>query len=314
MALGASGAETVRLDGQSVAVFNLAGSIRIEPGAAVASADVELHGPDAQKLTIDTLTTTVRGERATALVIRYPDDDVVYSGVRWRGHTHVKVASDGTFHRERGKRIRLRSSGAGTQAYADVVLRLPDGYSASAYLAAGDMEVADVYADLYLDTHHGAIVVERVRGNVIADTGSGNVRMDNVEGERINADTGSGNVLLATVSAQRLDADTGSGDVTLRDVRAQQLLADTGSGDIRLEYAGGDGRVSLDTGSGDVHVRLPASVGVELDVDTGSGRIASGLQGMDVLERDADKFIARRGAGELRLSVDTGSGDVRLEE
>lgn len=308
-------AETVRLEGQSFAVFNLAGSVRIETGAGPSAvAEVTLAGPDADLLSLDTLVTEVRGERATALVVRYPDDDVVYREVGWRGRSDVKVASDGTFHRGRGKRIRLRSSGNGTEAHANIVLRVPPDQQVSAYLAMGEIRVADAAGDFYLDTHHGAIIVDRVLGDITADTGSGDVRLEGVNAGRVNVDTGSGDVLLENVSAERLRADTGSGEVVMRGLRAEQVIADTGSGDVEMEFAGIGGRVSLDTGSGDVRVVIPANVGVELDVDTGSGRIASALNDLEVLDQDDDKFIARRGGRELRLSVDTGSGDVSLTE
>ncbi len=313
--VGAS-AESFTLDGRSVAVFNLAGSVRIEAGGGSSVAvDVQLNGPDADRLSVDTLTTEVRGKRTTVLVVRYPDDDVVYDADNWRGRTEVKVAQDGTFHRSRGgRRIRVRSSGSGTRAYADIVMRVPADHAVSAWLAVGEMRAADVVGDLYLDTHQGTIEADRIAGNLVADSGSGDVRLDAVDGQEIDADTGSGNISFVNVYAQRVRADTGSGRVIMRGVRADTLIADTGSGDVDVEYAGSDGRLSLDTGSGNVRVVLPAGVGVNLDVDTGSGSIASRLEGLEVLDRDDDKLVARRGGGELRLRVDTGSGNVKLAE
>lgn len=327
-------AESVTLEGDAIAVFNLAGSIRAEAGGTDAvEAAVEFGGADAARLALELVTTEVRGRRVQALVVRYPDGDVVFDeGSGW-GRTEVRVAGDGTFHQSRGRRVTISTRGRGTEAHADIVLRLPPGRSLSAYQAVGTIDVADVIADLYLDTHSGRIDVRRVDGEVVADTGSGGVTMEAIRGAGVVADTGSGGVELVDIDAKEVTADTGSGGVRMENVRAERVVADTGSGSVRmlgidasalridtgsggvvLGYVGAGGRGRIDTGSGSVQVTLPAGLGLDLEVDTGSGGINATLAGLTVRERDSDELLAERGDRALRLVIDTGSGGVRVSE
>ncbi len=69
--------------------------------------------------------------------------------------------------------------------------------------------------------------------------------------------------------------------------------------------------IGVDTGSGDVSLTLPASWAASVELDTSSGEIHSDFQ-MMVEEMDEDYFRGRVGDGGGELSVDTGSGDIRL--
>lgn len=324
------------LRGDAIAVFNLAGAIRAEAGGGdVIQASVTLEGPDAAELDVDVIEANVRGRRMQTLVVRYPGRDVVYAGADdgGRGRTEVRVAGDGTFHRSTGRRVRVRRSGAGTEAHASILLRVPPGRLVNLYQAVGSIEVADVTSDLYLDTYRGTIDARRVNGDVIADTGAGRVRLEGVRGSTVEADTGSGAVTLIDVDAQDVRADTGSGSVSMRRVTAQRVVADTGSGGVamrgvsadtvradtgsggvELEYTGEGGDARVDTGSGAVRVTLPRGLGLALKVDTGSGGITTRLDDITVRRSEDDELVATRGDGALRLVIDTGSGSVSVSE
>ncbi len=168
---------------------------------------------------------------------------------------------------------------------------------------------------LTLATGAGGITVTGRAGDTNARSGSGDVRLDAVDGAAELA-TGSGNLVAGTVSGPAR-AKTGSGDLTLAalggptEVKAgsgtvrlgavrTDLTARTGSGDITVDDAAA-GRLRLSTGSGDLRVGVHAGVTAELDLTSGSGRVRS--------ELDLRGQAPERPAG-LVVYGRTGSGDV----
>lgn len=320
--------DSYALSGDRVAVYNLAGRVEVVSGDANdVRVDVVRGGADAREIEVGVR--RVNGRQA--LVLRYPDDDVVYPvrGGRW--NTTVRVRDDGTFFGDRrgGERVRVRGAGSGLEAWADLRITVPASRDLAVFLAVGDAEVRDVEGDLLLDmgsgnaavrgvrgmvevdTGSGDVHVAEVEGEVLVDTGSGSVRLDDVQGPAVTVDTGSGDVEGRGVVSPSVVFDTGSGDVTVDGLDVRDLRVDTGSGDIRLGLSGPPEQVSVDTGSGRVEMELPRGVDALLTVDTGSGRIEADVP-MDVIERERDELRARIGEGRGRIVIDTGSGNVVL--
>jgi len=323
------------LAGDHVAIYNLAGVMRLERGTG-GDVVVELTrgGPDAAKLEI--ATGPVRGRQALRVI--YPDDEVVYRGLGRGANTTLHVRDDGTFndrdqgrHRsDEGRRVRIASSGSGLEAHADVRIAIPAGKRVEVYLAVGqafasnvdgdlrvDVAAANVTADhvkgsLLVDTGSGDVRLSDAQGDVSLDTGSGNVTVSGVSGPELKLDTGSGDVIAERVATDVLMIDTGSGDVTASSVRAGDVKIDTGSGNVRLDLLADLQALDVDTGSGDVTINVPPDLGAELEIETGSGDID--LQNVTVrttrLERD--HLTGAIGDGKGRIRIETGSGGVHL--
>lgn len=149
-----------------------------------------------------------------------------------------------------------------------------------------------------IGTGSGDVWVESVRGDATADTGSGNVMFNGVDGGRIEGSTGSGNVTFKRSTANTVVADTGSGNVVALGTTFDHVDADTGSGNVSLDLSNRPVRIDVDTGSGDVGLVIPAGP-YSVDVDTGSGDVS-----LDDIDDVSDS--------DSRISVDTGSGDVTL--
>ena len=66
-----------------------------------------------------------------------------------------------------------------------------------------------------------------------------------------------------------------------------------------------------DTGSGGVTVRVPRSLGAEVEIDTGSGGINVDVP-FDYRRKDRSYVRGTIGDGEGRIYIDTGSGSVRI--
>ncbi|MDT8340512.1 MAG: DUF4097 family beta strand repeat-containing protein [Longimicrobiales bacterium] len=322
----ALGQEQYRLDGERVAIHNLAGRVEVVPGAG---GEVTVHvargGADAERLTVEV--GEVRG--VATLRVMYPADRVVYDrpgGGRFQ--STFRVCEDGTLC-DGGRRVAVRSSGSGLAAHADLRVEVPAGVAIAVYGGVGEAVARDLRGDLTLDLGSGSIRAEGIRGDVSMDTGSGGVRasgirgslsvdtgsgsveMEDVEGAVVGVDTGSGRVAGRQVRAERFEVDTGSGRVEFTDLSAPDVLVDTGSGGVELELVGEVRSLDVDTGSGSVTVRLPRDVDAEIEVDTGAGRIEVDLP-VNVRRMRRDYFRGRAGAGGGSIRIDTGSGSVRL--
>lgn len=321
--------------GQRVAVFNLAGDVRVERGSG---RDVEVEitrrGPDASRLRIET--GDVRGVPSVRVV--YPDDDIVYrggrNGSRWGGRTETRVRDDGTWGGDRGwsggRRVRVRTSGDGLEAWADIVVRVPDGREVEAYLLVGELAAREVQADLRLDVGAARVTAEGTRGALLIDAGSGGVELRRVSGPRITVDNGSGGIDVQDVRAESCAFDSGSGGVTATTVACDRFAVDIGSGGVRvsegsfreLDVDAGSGGVRLElqrtpestrieTGSGGVTLTLPATLAATLDIETGSGRITTDFP-VRTNRMERHHLQGTVGDGTARLRVDTGSGSVQL--
>jgi lia operon protein LiaG len=322
-------AERYSLSGNAVAIYNLAGSVRIEAGTgANVVVDVSRGGRDAGRLNVERR--EIDGN--AGLVVRYPAGDVVYSGSgRFRGNSTVSVRDDGTFfgRGSSGRRVNVRSSGNGTDAHADLRILVPEGRTVLLRLGVGDVEAANVNGALDIDVGSAAVTTARTRGNlridtgsgrvrvsdaegdVLVDTGSGSVDITNIRGSRVHVDTGSGSVTGSAITTDELHVDTGSGSIRLAEVAARDLLLDTGSGSVDLDLTTNIDRVRIDTGSGSVRLAVPAGFGAALDVSTGSGGITTDLD-VNATRRTRSRLVGTIGSGGGSVEIDTGSGGVRI--
>lgn len=329
------------LKGDSVAVYNLVGELRIEPGSGSdVAVEVRRGGADAAKLDIQA--GPLRG-RETLRVI-YPDDVIVMPewGRGW--NTTLRVRDDGTFgdDGERGRRrgwsregreVRITGrSRNGLEAYADLRVTVPAGKAISVNLGVGKAFVSNVDGTIRVSVASADVAADRTRGTLYIETGSGNIDLRTASGD-VHLETGSGDITVASVQGTALELETGSGNVTVTDGKATALSVETGSGEIdvtsssgdELSFETGSGNVdialvgvfrslSIETGSGDVTLRVPPTLGAEVDLETGSGDIDLGGLTLQVRRIEHDHITGTLGDGKGRLSVETGSGNVRLEK
>lgn len=321
--------EEVRLRGAEVAVYNLAGEVEVVAGGG---SDVVVQvmrgGGDAQRLEVE----TIQANGREALVIRYPDDRVVYPEMGRGSRTQVQVRSDGTFGDrggDRGEEVEIVGSGQGLEAWADLRVSVPAGKDLAIYLAVGQAGASGIEADLlidtgsgairaagitgevHLDTGSGSVTVQEIRGNLLVDTGSGSVEATDIRGGEVEIDTGSGQVEADGITADRVEVDTGSGKITISRVSAPEVRLDTGSGGVAVELLEDIDDLVIDSGSGSVVIRMPQGLGAEVELETGSGGIdIEGPLEIRQVRRNHVRGVLGDGRGTIR--VDTGSGGIRL--
>lgn len=336
-AAGRAQDQTVRLEGSSVAIYNLAGRVSVTRGSGTAVAvTVRRQGVDASRLEVQSGPIDVRrsgwGETESLRII-YPSDRIHYE--EFRGSTELRVREDGTFWggtgwRGGGEQVKIGSRVDGLDAHADLDIAVPEGKRVYVALAAGMIEARNVNGDLFLDTGSGSINTAGTRGELNLDTGSGDVTVDgadgevyidtgsgdvtarNVRGPDLSIDTGSGNVRVDGAESPEISLDTGSGDVTLLGARTGEVGVDTGSGDVTIETVAGSASISVDTGSGDVDVAIPGDYAGSVRLETSSGELHTDIP-ITLLRREDDEIEGRIGnGGSARLEVETGSGDITI--
>jgi len=329
LAAPVSAQEVHRVAGTDVAIYNIAGRAEVRAGSgSEVVVRMTRGGADAGELTVET--GEIRG-RSTLRIV-YPDDDIVYPELGRGSSNTFSVRSDGTFGDgggDNGDRVRMRGAGTGLEAWADLMIEVPSGISASVYVAAGRMSAQGVNADLRLDvvsgeitatditgslvidTGSGSVTASRVRGDLSVDTGSGSVRVSEIAGDAVELDTGSGRVSATGLEAATVNVDTGSGAVELLRVSAPSVVVDTGSGSVEIELLADVDLLEVDTGSGSVTVRAPADLGAAVEIDTGSGGIDLDFP-LEVRSVRRDRVSGRLGDGDGIINIDTGSGSIRI--
>ncbi|MEO6058220.1 MAG: DUF4097 family beta strand repeat-containing protein [Gemmatimonadales bacterium] len=338
--LSAQQPERYTVTGDPVAIYNLVGSVRVEPheGEGVL-VQVTRAGGEAARLRI------AQGDlhgRATLRVV-YPGDQIRWRPDRGRTSTQLRVRDDGTFgdlshdhpHERRGRdgadegrRVTV-SSERGMDARADLLIGVPKGRRVAVYLAVGSVAVTNVNGDLAVDAHDAPVTATGVQGALTVDVGSGSVRISQVQGD-LRVDTGSGSVDVSRVRSRTLMIDTGSGEVTGAELECDAVAVQTGSGGIRLTGVAapslsldtGSGEVSADlrrdpvslraeTGSGNVTIRAPATLGARVTIETSSGDIETDFP-MQITRRGREGMDGTIGDGRGTIAIETASGRISL--
>jgi hypothetical protein len=321
--------ERFPLTGDQIAIYNLAGEIRVEAGSGGdVVVEVTRHGNDSGRLDIERR----NDDGWQMLVIRYPDNRIVYRPLGRFSRSEFGVRHDGIFGMHNlnpdlgedrikkdpgnyggGPRIRVSGSGRGLDAYADLRVLVPAGKNVAIHLGVGKIIVNNVSGALQLDarsasieatgitglgrfdTGSGSITLRNGAGDFGLHTGSGAVRVENITRGALIVDTGSGSVEASDLEVTALQIGTGSGGVTVVGANAPAARIHTGSGGIRAQrFAATD--FDLDSGSGGVRVELATDVRIGR-INTGSGSIT---------------IAAVRDLG-AEVHVETGSGGIDVD-
>lgn len=326
--------QRVSLTGKSVAIYNLAGSIKAVAGSGSdVTVTVGKSGKDADQLRVEQ---GAIGNRQTLRVI-FPGRRITFGSDknnRWGGdRTTVRVNEDGTFNGndDDGSRVEISSRSGGLEARADLTVAIPAGKEVHLNLAAGDVNVTNVNGDIYvdvsaadvttsgtkgllsLDTGSGETSVTDAEGDLELDSGSGSVRLTRVRGERLSVDAGSGGLRADGINATRIEMDLGSGGASLKNVTARDIKLDCGSGSTDLDLVSDIRMLDIDSGSGGVTVWIPATLGAKVDIDAGSGGIDMGVP-VSVTRWESDHVVGTIGDGAGTIRIDAGSGGVRFKK
>jgi hypothetical protein len=329
----------VSLDADQLEVTSLIGEVRIEPAAGDRfEITIAVQGKDADP---DLITIEVQEGRQARLEVRFPVDQhrsYVYPGLAHGGRATIRQ-QDGQEDKNwlekllggLGNGIEVRRSGQGLEVWADVTVKVPRERLAEVRNGVGKISATAVDAELSLYLKNGPIEVREHRGPLLCDIGSGSVKVQGVEGP-LSVDTGSGSVAVADQRGDKLHVDTGSGGVTIdradtglparrhRQRRGQGARDPGRPGQDRHRQRRGDpragphGRRALR----DRHRqrrRAPRAAGRGLGHDHRRHRQRR-HQRRRVRRRgpaaDRGELKLRVGEGTAKVSIDTGSGGVKI--
>ncbi|MGD2041431.1 MAG: DUF4097 family beta strand repeat-containing protein [Anaerolineae bacterium] len=160
---------------------------------------------------------------------------------------------------------------------------------------------------LNLDTGAGSIEVRGIRQSVKVHTGAGSLSLYDVTGS-IDADTGAGSVTLTSVQGE-ITAHSGAGSIDVRDATGRALL-DTGTGSI--DYQGTpQGECRFESGMGSIDLRLPATLNMDVDLESGMGTVSVEYEVAGQVSRQEVKgTIGHGGDGSIYARTGTGSIDL----
>src|SRR5437762_12700044 len=207
------------LKGDSVAVYNLVGELRVEAGTGSdVVVEVQRGGADAAKL--DVQSGPLRGRETLRII--YPGDVILMPewGRGW--NTTLRVRDDGTFGEEHGRHdrggwfregreVRITGRGRdGLEAYANLRVGVPAGKNVALYLGVGKAFVSNVEGVIRVYVASADVAADRTRGSLHVETGSGNVDLRTASGD-VSLATGSGDITASGVDGSSLKLETGSG-------------------------------------------------------------------------------------------------------
>src|SRR5213083_2432134 len=196
------------LKGDSVAIYNLVGELRVEAGTGSdVTVEVQRQGADSAKLDIQS--GPLRGRETLRII--YPDDLIIMPewGRGW--NTTLRVRDDGTFGDDRGDHRRnwygeghevrisgRRRGGDGLEAYADLRVMVPAGKNIALNLGVGKAFVTNVEGTIRVSVSSADVATDRTKGTLHVATGSGNVDLRSASGD-VSLATGSGDITASGI-------------------------------------------------------------------------------------------------------------------
>ena len=215
-----------------------------------------------------------------------------------------------------GETLRIRFAKLGIRLNTPekfLTVTLPEGIelkNTAIHTTSGDIEVPKINVEemLVLDSTSGDIraAAEAKDAEINATSGDQKVRITG-KAEIIRINSTSGNIEVEADEAAILEAASTSGCVSITAADGGAVKANSTSGNIYVALEKMDS-LDIDATSGSVTAMLPAEPGFTAHVDTTSGSFSYGI----ALTRDGDNYVC--GNGSVKVSIDTTSGDVLMEE
>lgn len=283
-------------------------TINVNTEGATASETLTFNVSGTPAVTLDTFDGAIEvhsWDRSTVEVIvekRAPDDGMLQQiriEKQQDGNT-ITVKVVGPEHGRDGIQIGVVMSPS-----AKLRVAVPKASSVDLRSRDGNLNIEDVSGTIALHTGDGAILGQRLTGDIVARSDDGSVRLRETTG--------------------KVDIETLDGAVTVNGTLTH-LRAKSGDGTIRIGADRGSVLADdwlIDTRDGSIEIRLPDGFSADVDAETEDGSIRSTYRGLDVAREgddDADhrgrpgrQLKATLGSGGKTLRVRAGDGSIRFE-
>jgi DUF4097 and DUF4098 domain-containing protein YvlB len=168
----------------------------------------------------------------------------------------------------------------GNQTGSRAVVRTHLLQRASAEESRVDYEVQlPPQTDVVLRNSDGAIIVERVNGDVTCEGESSTVHIRDGGNGHVHVRTVAGAINLTNLKTAHVELQSISGDIKIVSATGPSFTANSTKGNI--SYEGdflGDGDYALTTHSGNIEVIMPSNASVELSARSVNGSVQDGFQ------------------------------------
>lgn len=180
-----------------------------------------------------------------------------------------------------------------TSLRIDYRIKIPSLFNCRVYSSVGDIRLYRVHGDVYAETGTGNVTIEYLQGQLRVSGGTGDIRLGIIEGD-----------LHVTTSTGDIEVDYVHGEVSL-------LETSTGSISSTLEIPKGtENRIQSSTG--DITLYLRGDISTHLWANVGTGEITLDGLHLHVEQREERRVVGIIGTGESHLSLQTSTGDIRV--
>lgn len=151
----------------------------------------------------------------------------------------------------------------------------------------------------------GEITIDRVNMSGRIEASSGDILINDIEGEKLEVKTSSGKIACDKVRASETYFEASSGDIELLRINNDKLTCETSSGDIAINDSEAES-VDCNASSGEVSMELNGNADdYSYDIDASSGDIKVNGQETE------DRFV-KEAAGNGKIKIKTSSGDIEV--
>ncbi|MET0234858.1 MAG: DUF4097 family beta strand repeat-containing protein [Kibdelosporangium sp.] len=261
--------------------------------------------PEPISVTIDVAIGTVQiiaSDRTDTVVEVRPTNESDESDVKAAANTRVEFTA-GTLL-VRSARHPLLDFSTKTRS-VDVLIELPTGSQVQGEASLADFATTGVLGECRFKASSGHFRLDRT-GPLRANTSGGHITVDTVDGHA-DVSTGTGRIRIREINGTAIvknsnghtDIGTATGDLRVRsangDISVDQARAGvdakTANGDIRIGEVARD-TATLNTSNGDLEIAVAAGTAAWLDLKTGYGRVHNSLnevsQGPDKSEETVE--------------------------
>ncbi|UOY91643.1 DUF4097 domain-containing protein [Ectobacillus sp. JY-23] len=163
----------------------------------------------------------------------------------------------------------------------------------------------------YINAKLDVIVPEKLYDQIVVESGSGNITVENVKSKQIEVEASSGDLHVSRLTAETINLHVSSGDIYGERLTGE-VKTESSSGDTFLKLTEVAHNINLDSSSGDIEVTIekePTNMALDFKSSSGDGRVSIP---MNYEEKTSDEIRGKVGAGTHQMQVRISSGDFTL--
>jgi DUF4097 and DUF4098 domain-containing protein YvlB len=170
-----------------------------------------------------------------------------------------------------------------------------------------DISVPEHVSVSAVDSSNGAITLEDLQGDIVAETSNGRIEIEDIHGA-IKAKTSNGRIEIHQVSGD-VEAKTSNGSIEITEVSGI-VAAQTSNGRIQVEISEMQEDAQIKTSNGAIELYVSPDVHANIEMKTSNGKIT--IQEIEIItsELSRTELKGKLGNGGKQLYVKTSNGNI----